>query len=449
MFNRFLLILLASVAFEAASQTNFPYAKAGLGDKLTSNHSVFSGMGNNFVTYTSPSVLNTNNPASYSYLRHQFPIFALGLSTRLSFNEANGAKEFNGTTNISEFAFGLSFAKRFGLAAGLKPFQKKSYSFVDQQPLMSDSVRYDYIGGGNLNKLFVGFSFNILNYDSLKWTIGGNVGMIFGQINDERRSYLLGTTSAAGGVETTTHNVRSFQYDLGTVFNYRMKNGHTLTVGGTFEPLQNITSVYNKQLAYSLTDVTNPNTYQVVEKTGNVRGKIAYASTYNAGVSYSKTFKTARKDGNTRNTNLTVSASYSSTNWSKYKESYGDTTFSYGLKNSSGLQIGLQYIPEIQYVGNVLPKFFERVNYRVGFYRNQLPFSYNNKQLTEWAGTVGFGMPIIVDKRLDSSLQLGVAVGKRGTNQAGSFNETFVAVNIGVLIAPSINDRWFVKRKLD
>lgn len=222
-----------------------------------------------------------------------------------------------------------------------------------------------------------------------------------------------------------------------------------ISVGGTYEPQQQIRSSYNRQLSYSASDVSNPNTYQLLTESGELKGKILFASSYNVGVSYSKILKTTKKDGGERNAQLMVAASYSATDWSKYRENYSDTSFSYNLKNSSGFQVGVQYIPETQYFGNLMPKFFERINYRVGFYSNALPYMYNGAQLNEWAATVGFGIPVLVDKRLDSSIQLGVGVGKRGNNQPGAMNETFVAVNLGILIAPGINDRWFVKRKLD
>lgn len=440
---------LAFVSYEGTAQTNFPYSHSGIGERANSNNPVFSGMGNHFVSYTHPSVLNTSNPATYSFLRHQFPIFSLGVASRFSFNESDGAKEFNTVTYIPEIAFGLSFAKRFGLAFGIKPIHRKSYSFMEKRSLMEDSIRYDYIGSGTLNKAFIGFSVRILNYDSLQWSVGGNAGAVFGGMQDERRSALIQTLTNGGGVETRGQQIRSFHYDIGTLLQWQLKNGHKLIFGGTFEPVQNIRSVYSRQLWISGSDVTNPNTYVLLKETGEQKGKISFAPNYNVGVSYSKVLKTGKKDGNVRNSQLMVSASYSATDWSKYRENYPDTTFSYSLKNSSGFQIGLQFIPEIQYLGNAMPKFFERSSYRMGFYNSMLPYVQNNVQLKEWGATIGFGFPMLVDRRLDSSIQLGIGAGKRGTSEAGSFNETFITFNIGVLIAPSINDRWFVKRKLD
>ncbi len=449
MLNKLVLPIVISIQFGAIAQTNSPYSNAGIGERSNLSHPVFSGMGNQFVSYSSPSVLNTYNPASYSFLRHQFPIFSVGFSSRLSYYNQDGAKEFGSYSNISDIAFGLSFAKRFGLAFGLKPLYRKSYSFTEKTMLLADSIKYTYEGKGLINKGYVGFSVKILNFDSLQWSVGGNVGGIFGTMTDERRSAIQSTANNVGGGDIRAQQLRSFHYELGTMLQWQIRNGHKIVFGGTFEPEQHIKSVYNKQLFYSSTDIDNQNTWIVLSESGEKKGKVAFAPSYNVGASYSKTFRVTKKDGNIRNSQIMVSAGYSATDWSKYRENYSDTSFSYGLKSASGFQAGFQYIPETMYVGNAMPKFFERTSYRLGFYNSTLPYVYNNSQLTEWAATIGFGFPMLVERRLDSSIQLSIGAGQRGATAAGSLNETFVTVSLGLLIAPSLSDRWFVKRKLD
>lgn len=449
MLNKLLLLVAISVQFGVIAQTNSPYSNAGIGERMNLGHPVFSGMGNQFVTYSHPSVLNTYNPATYSNLRHQYPVFSLGFSTRLSYYDQDGIKESGSSSSISDMAFGLSFAKRFGLAFGVKPFHKKSYSFMERKKLMSDSVQYNYEGKGGANKAYIGFSVKILNFDSLQWSVGANAGGVFGTVTDQRTSAIMGTGKNIGGGDIRSQQLRSFHYDLGTLLQWQLKNGNKIAVGGTYEPVQKIKSVYNKQMFYSPNDVYNQNTWTVLSQTGDQKGKIVLASNYNVGLSYTKTFRITKKDGGIRNSQLMASVSYSASDWSKYREEYSDTTYTYNFRNSSGFQIGVQYIPETMYIGNAMPKFFDRASYRLGFYNSALPYVYNNSQLTEWAATIGFGFPMLVERRLDSSIQLSVAAGQRGTTAAGALNETFVSVSLGLLIAPSFSERWFVKRKLD
>lgn len=447
MHKNIVALFILCCAFVANAQINNPYTSFGVGERTNSLHPVFSGMGNQSVTYVHPSVLNVSNPASYSFLRYQYPIFSIGISSRLSFNNDNGVKEFNNATNISEIAFGMSFAKRFGIAFGFKPLYKKNYSFVETKKLIDDSVRYEYEGKGALNNAFVGFSINLLNYDSLKWSIGGNVGALFGAMTDERRSSIVSALTNAGGNETRRQQVKSFYYEVGTLLEYRFKKENKLTVGASVEPMQNIKSVYDRQLSYSATDVTNPNTFQLLSESGEIKGKIVFATSYSVGASYARYITTNKKDGNKGKAHLTFSLGYNATDFSKYKEVYDTVTYSYGFNNTASYQFGMQFIPETQIVGSAIPKLFERSSYRLGFHYSTLPYMHLGKNVNEWAITCGLGLPVLVDKRLDSSIQLGIGVGQRGT--ANALKENFVTINLGLLIAPSINDRWFIKRKVD
>jgi len=448
MFNRLLLFAGISLNLGVFAQTNSPYSAAGIGEHVGSNSPVFSGIGNHSVTYAMPSVLNTSNPATYSYLRHQFPIFSIGMNTRLSTNHNNGVKEFNNSTAISEIAFGLSFAKRFGLAFGIKPIYRKSYNISSTEPLLSDSVRYDYIGTGSVNKAFIGLSFNIFNKEVFKWSVGGNVGGVFGTVQDERRSSVVSPTTKAGGLEITSQSLRSFHYDLGTLVQFKLKKANTFTIGATMEPIQKIKSTFNQSLGYSPTDVTVPSTYQYLSGTGDIKGKIQFANNYSVGLSYARLIKTVKRDGNERVSHLMIMAGYNAAEWSKYNDNFADSTRVNNLSNSSGFNVAVQFIPQAISTGSILPKFFNRTNYRVGYYSTTLPYLMNGVQLNEWAVTAGLGMPILVDKRVDSSIQLGVGYGKRGTT-TDALSQSFVTVNVGIFVAPSLNDRWFVKRKLD
>lgn len=450
MSNKLLLLFSSFILhFSLVAQTNFSLSALGVGERVESTIPVFSGMGNQSVSYAYPSILNSENPATYSFLRPQFPIFSLGFSSRLSYNELNGSTEFNSLNNISDISFGVPFAKRFGFAFGLKPKYRKNYNFIEKEPLMGDSILYEYEGSGTLNNFFIGFSAKILNFDSLKWSVGGNIGALFGSMKDVRRSSLINDLNKAGGAELKFQYVKSFYYELGTYLTYIIKGGNQISIGATFEPLQKIKSKFNRQLAYSSTDVDNPNTFELLSETGEMNGKIIFAPSYNVGLSYAKLFKIKKKNGNYRTSQLMISGGFHQTNWSNYQENYDDTTFSYNYKNSNGFQAGIQFIPETRYVGSAVPKFFERINYRLGYYNSTLPYVTGQSQWKQWGATVGFGIPVLISKRLDSSIQLGAGFGKRTSGVPGVANETFVNVNIGLLIAPSISDRWFIKRKLD
>lgn len=447
--NKLLVVfatLLQSVLF---AQNHSPYSSYGIGERGGLDHPAFSGLGNNTVNVLDSGIMNIYNPASYGMLRKQYPIFSVGISSRISTFTSDGSSEKNSLTGISEMGFGLSFGKRFGLAFGLTPYSRRGYSFSEQYPLAGDSVRYDYLGSGSVNRGFVGFSVNILNQDSLTLALGTNLGFLFGTVNNERRSFLINTSSSAGGVNYQTQRLKSFHYEIGLAFRKIFPGGHIIDLGATLEPLQDLKAYQNNQLFFTTSNIDNPNTYSLLEETGEQSGTITIAPNYTVGVRYAKLFDDAKKNGKTRKSELAAFLSYSMTDWTKYQTNFNDSTRTFGYPSSYGFNIGLQYTPETKLLSSTSPKFFERASYRVGFYQKSLPYTFNNVQLTEFGTTFGFGFPILVDKAAGSSIQCGFTYGKRGTNEPKSLNESFIGLNFGVIITPSFSDRWFVKRKLD
>lgn len=447
--NKLLVLIIVLLQAGVYAQNNSPYSSYGIGEKGGLDHAAFSGVGNNAVNFISSDILNLSNPASYSFLKPQYPILSVGISSRLSTFSSDDVSEKSSITAIREMAFGLSFAKRFGLAFGLTPYSRRGYSFSQQSALGSDSVQYDYVGTGSVNKAFGGFSVNILNYDSLKFSVGANLGLLFGSVNNERRSFLINTFSSAGGVNYKTLRISSFHYELGAVLRKNFKGGHTATLAASFEPLQEVSGYQNDQLFFTTTDIDDPNSYSLLSETGDQKGKISIAPHYSIGVHYAKLFEDARKNGKIRKSEIAAFASFSMTDWTKFSTAFNDSVRTYNYPSTSSLHLGVQYTPETELMGSAAPKFFERTSYRIGFYQQTLPYTYNGVQLTEFGTTFGFGFPILIDKAAGSSIQFGFTYGKRGTNEPKSLNESFIGLNFGVAITPSFSDRWFIKRKLD
>ena len=60
--------------------------------------------------------------------------------------------------------------------------------------------------------------------------------------------------------------------------------------------------------------------------------------------------------------------------------------------------------------------------------------------------SIGFGIPIgsTANDRF-SNLNIGVELGKRGTSTSALVDEQYFGLNVGL----SLNDRWFVKRRIN
>ncbi len=107
--------------------------------------------------------------------------------------------------------------------------------------------------------------------------------------------------------------------------------------------------------------------------------------------------------------------------------------------NAQKLSAGLEFVPKY----DAMRGYLNRVVFRAGGYYTQTPFIVNNTRITDYAGTFGLGLPI--GKGGVGMLNLGFVVGKRGTTSNGLIQENYFRF----LVSMNINDRWFMRYKVD
>lgn len=421
-----------------------PYSSYGFGEKGGLDHATFTGMGNTQITYFDSTVLNMYNPSTYNTLGKGQPLYSLGLTSRLSSYGQNGTEEFKSTAFIEHFAMAFSLKKHFGLAFGLKPFGQKGYSITERVAVGTDSLKYTYTGKGGPNQVFLGLSSNLIKLKNTSLSIGGNFSYLFGSSTNERWSQLISAGNNVGGADWNTLRFKSIHYEFGTYFSQTLKEKHTFTLAGVFEPGQDLNVQKDEYLFYGV--LGNPTNYDTLYSNDDQAGTISLPSTVSLGFSYKFWFEQSRDNNSLRNSEISLHASYSSTDWTKFSTSFDGAT---NLLASTKMTVGIQYIPEREFYDNqVTASFFEKIRYRAGFYQYQLPYSFNGQQLKDFGVTAGFGIPILAVRSL-SSVNFGFSAGKRESSDAASFNEKYLGISFGVTIAPAIFERWFVKRKLD
>jgi hypothetical protein len=114
------------------------------------------------------------------------------------------------------------------------------------------------------------------------------------------------------------------------------------------------------------------------------------------------------------------------------------------------MSVGFEYIPVVQNAVSTsgFKGFASQIRYRIGGYNAALPYTFNNRQVIENAVSLGFGIPLSGNKT-NSSVNLSMLLGKRGTGTASDISERFYSINIGIVLSPSSYERWFKKYKLD
>ena len=134
-----------------------------------------------------------------------------------------------------------------------------------------------------------------------------------------------------------------------------------------------------------------------------------------------------------------VGADVSFQNWAAFK--FFDETNT--LKNSYKIAVGGEITPR-----RFARQFYKRVSWRVGGYFQNSPVSFGGGAVAEGGATFGVGLPLGVPERstkLFSRINMGIKVGRIFAPSSGLLDETTVQFSLGV----NLNDRWFVKRRVD
>src|SRR6478735_139736 len=135
--------------------------------------------------------------------------------------------------------------------------------------------------------------------------------------------------------------------------------------------------------------------------------------------------------------NWSVNADVEGQQGSQFRTAEGNQEY----VNSMRVGFGGEYVPE-----PASPKYLRRVTYRAGFTTGKTPYNINGTQLNETAVTWGFTFPLGRAMVTESYyLNMGFALGKRGTTEKQLVQENFIRIQAGL----SLNNRWFIKRQLD
>ena len=271
-------------------------------------------------------------------------MFSLGVSSRLSTYTEGSYSSFSPVTSIQHFAFGLSFQRYFGLAFGVQPYSRRGYSFTTGAFVDTDSMAYSYDGSGSISKAFMGFSSDIIHFDSTRLSVGINAGYLFGNVTNSRKAQLYGSTAKDGGVGLKTYDVRSFHYDIGMYFKHQFNPNHELGLYATLDPLQNMKSTYTEEI-YFASDINDPNTYTDTNYYNySETGRLTNAPKMTLGLSYVYRLKDNNKSQHKLHPEIGLYASYSMTNWSKYENTFDSDSSTF--LNTSKLSVGFQFIHE-------------------------------------------------------------------------------------------------------
>lgn len=448
------LCLILTIGFAGVSYaqpiSSTPFSTQGIGESGGLEDSQFGAYGNVRAAIFDSSTVNLFNPASYTGLAKDQPLFTIGLSSRFSTYESGDASTNARIVGLNQITMALPIGKRFGMAIGLQPFSRKGYSIEQKEFDGTDSIRYTYKGSGSTQEVLGGLAYKFVNTKRHTASLGVNYSYVFGSVTDERQSSFI-EYEPTGGVDQTTYRLHALHYSVGMNYSFMLdtlKNQY-LRIGAVYSPQQQL-SAHRDYFLFATTDLSDPNKYDTLIYTVDDKGELVYPSSMTLGFNYSFRPKVTESYKHKNVYQLNIMGDFSSTMWSNYRADFNTVHQENAFKDARRFSLGLQFVPNYSTGSKVTggSDYLGRVRYRAGGYIGTLPNLQNGTQLKEMGVTVGFGLPIFSQKT-NSSFNFSFQYGTRGNDMPDGIKENYLGVNFGVILAPANYDRWFKKYKLD
>jgi len=427
--------------------TTSPLSYYGIGESSKESNPIFQSLGFSGVAMADSGFINYNNPATYTSFGAGYTLLSTGIHGRISQFSENNEQTIKGYSNLNHLIIGMKLSPYLSTSFGLRPYSFRGYTFNNKVFTGTDSIINEYKGLGTSQVVFMGFGIKLLNLKATKLSLGTNVGYLFGSLSNDRISRIMSSNSLAGGIEKRRTVLSSLYYDFGLHFSQKITKNHIIDLGASFEPKQNINSMYSEGLFYS-PNVFNEKIFDTISYQQE-SGSLTMPSNLSIGAVYTFNYNSVVKNNRKLNSQIKLTTSYSRKDYSLYESNFGSISTVNNLGLSERLGIGVQWIPERNYFeNNSLTKFYQRIFYRTGFLSETTKFINSTDEIQHFGITFGIGIPIFAQQSL-SSVNIGLNLGRIQRNVENSLSENYSALNFGIVLSPSIFDKWFRKRKLD
>lgn len=436
-----------SITAKAQKGTQSPYSVFGLGELNNGQYAYFMAMGNALTANTDSTIVNQNNPASYSYIGRYRPLFQIAVNGKLStFTEGDNSSKQR-QFGLNQFQLGIPISKNWGGSFGLTPFSSTGYDIVSSNLVDGDTISQQINEGeGTISKFHFGTAYKQKLGKTSSVALGVNANYIFGASNkiESFEYYSFPALALHSRVEHKTR-VNSFNFDLGLIYEQSLGD-NSFSLGLKYSPAVKL-KAHQDLLSYSYSESFYDNysyglhLVDTVEYVSNNSGTIYLPEAYNVGFEY-------RLRGKEQSYLLKFSGDIKFQKWSDYYEEFNDLISGPTFKDRVETSFGIQYSPHTGRNGNNnLTPLLGRLHYRVGFNYTLSELYINSNQLVDYGISFGLGIPVM-NNNSNTNINLGVKLGSLGQN-SGLITENYTGLYFGVTISPGIYDRWFLKRKYD
>ncbi len=412
-FLRLFFVFIITVSFQSKAQDGSPspYSFFGLGDTSFNGTTENIAMGGMRI-YTDSIHYNVNNPAALTQLK--YVNLNIGVSNRFINMSDQSDSHWASAHNISYFGLGLPVGKKIGIGIGLVPVSSGNYQIFEKDNLGT----YTYKGSGGNSRTFLALAYRLTS----NLSIGAEYQYYFGFLDHE--NYWIPNDPYTYTKENSDVNFTGHSFKFSSIFRYNLKNRHYFNLSATYQTASDFKAHYQ---SFTRLITSTPNGNDIVEELNRADKDdiIRFPASFNAGIGYGK------------HNSWFLGFEYNRNMMQNFKNPFFDPAY-IQYQNATAFRLGGVYTPQY----NSITKYWKRITYRAGAYYKNTGMLIYNTPVTDFGITFGLSLPAL--RRL-SNLNIGFELGQRGKITGNLVKEQYINLHIGL----SLNDRWFIKRKIN
>ncbi len=407
-FTLFLFLLFFNAFAQDGSYS--PYSYFRFGDPVDKQPVQFASMGH--LDFFADSIhYNPNNPAAVAHLKYVNYAFAFSSETFSIKSNEDAVKQ---TAMIIPYVYlGFPIGKKAGVGTGFRPYATSNFLIKIDRP----GEQIAKTGEGGLNEFFTTAGLKL--YKGLSAGIGfhyyfGN--KIYRIINYRDNVYTI-----TRQIDNAFYTGRGFDFSL----MYKQKiNQLQFQISAGYQPdthiksenvstLELIDNSYNIERISDKTVLRHDTTTQVLPARFNFGMGIGSKGKWFAGLQYEHQ------------------------DWTSYQNDFfTNSAVQYG--HAYEFRLGGYWIPD----NRIHVKYWKRITYKAGFFSGATGLILHDKPVNYFGTTFGMDLPV---KHFLSHASIDFEYWKRGSMENGLVLENIFKFKISL----SLNDKWFVKRKIN
>lgn len=411
------ICVLLSISTFGQIGTSSSYSFYGIGEVKFRGTSETRSMGGLSIFPDSTHV-NLQNPAGYGGMK--FVTFAVSGSHNNTNAESNFGSGKSRNTAVDYLTVGIPLTRKWSAGVGLMAYSAVGYRIESVSNLSDDFITArQFEGSGGVNRVFLSSGYKI----TPNFSVGATVEYNFGRIETSALEFLQ--TVQFGSQELNTSEESGFSLNVGAMWEKKINKKHKLFLSAYYIPESALNLVNTRSIATVLFNSVSSPIIIDEENVPVADTKIKLPSQ----VAFGAGFGQERK--------WLIGAEFTLSQTSSLQNRFADITNA-TFEDAQKFAIGGYFIPEY----NSFSSYFKRITFRAGLRYENTGLVVNDKSIEDAAATLGFGFPITGSF---SNINLGMEYGRRGTKAADLVRENYINFTVSL----SLNDKWFVKRKIN